>query len=154
MCKRQVASPEISFQMANRLFLTFVTLQISVATIIFIQGTLWFTKAPVIFLYLRLFGIHPWLRYTSWITLIVSALVYIACLIYTLVECPIDPTRANLPTYQACAASNTLTGVISGFMSVFTDAIMFSSPIPIIRRLKLGLNKKIGLGLTFFSGIL
>jgi hypothetical protein len=75
-------------------------------------------------------------------------------LIYTLVECPIDPTRANLPTYQACAVSNTLTGVISGFMSVFTDAIMFSLPIPIIRRLKLGLNKKIGLGLTFFSGIL
>ncbi|KAI1249226.1 hypothetical protein MGN70_008837 [Eutypa lata] len=118
------------------------------------QGTLWLSKAPIIFVYLRLFGIHKWLRYISWATLVVAALVYIAGLIFTLVKCPVDPNNATFPAYQDCAASNTLTGVISGFVSVVVDMIIFTLPIPIILRLKLEMSKKIALGLTFFSGIL
>ncbi|EMR64780.1 putative integral membrane protein [Eutypa lata UCREL1] len=127
---------------------------ISVVIIILVQGTLWLSKAPIIFVYLRLFGIHKWLRYISWATLVVAALVYIAGLIFTLVKCPVDPNNATFPAYQDCAASNTLTGVISGFVSVVVDMIIFTLPIPIILRLKLEMSKKIALGLTFFSGIL
>lgn len=47
-----------------------------------------------------------------------------------------------------------LSGVISGFVSVIFNAIMFSLPIPIVLSLNLERSKKIGLGLTFFSGIL
>ncbi|KAI1390887.1 uncharacterized protein F4822DRAFT_394736 [Hypoxylon trugodes] len=128
--------------------------KLSVVIIILVQATLWFSKAPILFLYLKLFGIHRWLRYISWLTLLISAMVYIAGLIFTLVRCPIDPSNATFPAYQVCAHSNTLTGVISGFVSVVVDGIMFSLPIPIIIGLNLKLSKKIGLGLTFFSGIL
>jgi hypothetical protein len=119
-----------------------------------VQGTLWFSKAPILFLYARLFGVHRWLRYISWLTLVVAALVFIAGLIFTLIKCPIDSNKATFPLYEVCAHYNTLTGVISGFVSVMMDVIMFTIPIPIILGLNLSFSKKLGLGLTFFSGIL
>ncbi|KAM7190978.1 hypothetical protein V8F20_009516 [Naviculisporaceae sp. PSN 640] len=128
--------------------------KIAVVIIILVQGTLWFTKAPILLLYIKIFGINRWLRYVSWLTLGGAATVYIAGLIYTLVNCPIDPSKANFVAYQSCAHSNTLTGVISGFVSVVVDAIMFILPIPIILELKLERSKKIGLAVTFFWGIL
>lgn len=90
----------------------------------------------------------------SWLTLVVAAMIYIAGLIYTLVNCPVDASKATFVAYQSCAYSNTLTGVISGFVSVIVDAIMFILPIPIIISLNLERSKKIGLAVTFFSGIL
>lgn len=128
--------------------------KIAVAIIIVVQGTLWFSKAPIIFLYLKLFNIHRWLRYISWVTLLVSCLVYLVGLIYTLVYCPVDAGKATFPAYQVCASANTLAGVFSGFVSVVVDLIMFILPIPIILKLHLETSKKIGLGLTFFSAIL
>ncbi|CAG9982015.1 unnamed protein product [Clonostachys byssicola] len=128
--------------------------KLSVAVIIFVQGTLWFSKAPIVFLYLKLFGVNRWLRYISWVTLVISGMVYTGGLIYTLVHCPVNPSKATFPEYQKCATANTLAGVISGCISVTVDAILFFLPIPVIIRLNLKLSQKIGLSLTFFSAIL
>lgn len=94
------------------------------------------------------------MRYVSWATLIISFLVYTAGLIYTLVFCPIDPSKATLPNYQRCASANTLAGVFSGFVSVLVDVTLLVLPTPVIIALKIETSKKIGLGLTFFSAIL
>ncbi|KAF2964081.1 hypothetical protein GQX73_g9494 [Xylaria multiplex] len=126
--------------------------RLAIIIIILVQGTLWFSKAPILFLYLKLFGVNRWLRYISWATLVVAGLVYIAGLIFTLVMCPTD--LITLERYQTCAHSNTLTGVISGFVSVIVDAIIFVLPIPIIFGLQLETSKKIGLSVAFLSGIL
>ncbi|KAI0535658.1 hypothetical protein GGR58DRAFT_478305 [Xylaria digitata] len=126
--------------------------RLAIIIIILVQGTLWFSKAPILFLYLKLFGVNRWLRYISWATLVVAGLVYIAGLIFTLVMCPTD--LITLERYRTCAHSNTLTGVISGFVSVIVDAIIFVLPIPIIFGLQLETSKKIGLSVAFLSGIL
>ncbi|KAM7197578.1 hypothetical protein V8F33_005544 [Rhypophila sp. PSN 637] len=103
----------------------FVELQkIAVAIIILPQATLWFTKAPILLLYINIFGVNRWVR------------------------------KANFVAYQSCAYSNTLTGVISGFVSVIFDAIMFILPIPIIVGLNLERSKKVGLAVVFFWEIL
>ncbi|KAI1364390.1 hypothetical protein F5Y08DRAFT_214996 [Xylaria arbuscula] len=126
--------------------------RLAIVIIILVQGTLWFSKAPILFLYTKLFGVHRWLLYISWGTLLITGLVYIAGLIFTLVSCATDDL--TLLAYQQCAHDNTLTGVISGFVSVFADAVIFLLPIPIIFGLQLETSKKIGLSITFLSGIL
>ncbi|KAI0517203.1 hypothetical protein F5B22DRAFT_605295 [Xylaria bambusicola] len=126
--------------------------RLAIVIIILVQGTLWFTKAPILFLYVKLFGIHRWLLYISWATLLVTGLVYVAGLIFTLVSCATDDL--TLIAYQQCAHDNTLTGVISGFVSVIADAVIFILPIPVIFSLQLETSKKIGLSVTFLSGIL
>ncbi|POS70580.1 hypothetical protein DHEL01_v211027 [Diaporthe helianthi] len=128
--------------------------KIAVVIIIVVQGTLWFSKAPIVFLYLKLFGIHRWLRYVCWATLIVSFLVYAVGLIYTLVYCPVDRSKATFPDYQRCASANTLAGVFSGFVSVLVDLTLLILPTPIILALEINTSKKIGLSLTFFSAVL
>ncbi|KAI1423244.1 hypothetical protein F5Y12DRAFT_554515 [Xylaria sp. FL1777] len=126
--------------------------RLAIVIIILVQGTLWFSKAPILLLYIKLFGVNRWLRYASYATLLITGLVYIAGLIFTLVMCPTD--KVTLIAYQTCAHSNTLTGVISGFVSVIVDAIIFIIPIPVIFGLQLETSKKIGLSVTFLSGIL
>ncbi|KAI1330889.1 hypothetical protein F5Y16DRAFT_361517 [Xylariaceae sp. FL0255] len=126
--------------------------RLAIVIIILVQGTLWFSKAPILFLYVQLFGLHRWLRYISYLALSIAALVYIVGLIYTLVKC--STNHVTLEAYQVCAYSNTLVGVISGFISVVLDAIIFILPIPVIVGLKLEISKKIGLAVTFLSGIL
>ncbi|KAI0976664.1 hypothetical protein F4678DRAFT_120418 [Xylaria arbuscula] len=126
--------------------------RLAIVIIILVQGTLWFSKAPILFLYIKLFGVSHWLRWTSYATLLITGLVYLAGLIYTLVMCPTD--QVTLIAYQTCAHSNTLAGVISGFVSVIADAIIFILPIPVIFGLQLETSKKIGLSVTFLSGIL
>ncbi|KAG8156361.1 hypothetical protein KVR01_013813 [Diaporthe batatas] len=128
--------------------------KIAVVIIIVAPGTLWFSKAPIIFLYLKLFGIHRWLRYVSWATLVVSFLVYTVGLIYPLVYCPVSRSKATFPDYQHCASANTLAGVFSGFVSVLVDLTLLILPTPVIIALEIDTYKKIGLGLTFFSAIL
>ncbi|KAI0911117.1 hypothetical protein F4824DRAFT_451879 [Ustulina deusta] len=126
--------------------------RLAIIIIILVQGTLWFSKAPILFLYLKLFGVNRWLRFVSYATLLVTGLIYIAGLIFTLIMCPTD--KITLVAYQKCAHANTLTGVISGFVSVVADAIIFLIPIPIIFSLQLETSKKIGLSVAFLSGIL
>ncbi|GAW14104.1 hypothetical protein ANO14919_034980 [Xylariales sp. No.14919] len=140
---RTVSNPVLDLPLLFRL---------AIIIIILVQGTLWFTKAPILFLYLKLFGVNRWLRYISWATLLVAGLVYVAGLIYTLVNCPTD--KITLERYQTCAHANTLTGVFSGFVSVVVDAIIFVLPIPVIFALQLETSKKIGLSVAFLSGIL
>ncbi|KAI1353334.1 hypothetical protein F5Y01DRAFT_276730 [Xylaria sp. FL0043] len=126
--------------------------RLAIVIIILVQGTLWFSKAPILLLYIKLFGVHRWIRWASCATLVITGLVYVAGLIFTLVMCPTD--KINLMAYQTCAHSNTLTGVISGFVSVIADAIIFVLPIRVVFGLQLEPSKKIGLSITFLSGIL
>ncbi|KAI0426878.1 hypothetical protein F5Y09DRAFT_317697 [Xylaria sp. FL1042] len=126
--------------------------RLAIVIIILVQGTLWFSKAPILLLYIKLFGVNHWLRWASYATLLITGLVYVAGLIFTLVMCPTD--KINLMAYQTCAHSNTLTGVISGFVSVIADAIIFVLPIKVVFSLQLEPSKKIGLSVTFLSGIL
>ncbi|KAI5867574.1 hypothetical protein GGS23DRAFT_183091 [Durotheca rogersii] len=120
---------------------------------VFTQLTTWSIKASIFFLYLRLFGVHRWMRHSSYAMLVITALVYFGSLAFTLVGCPLDDVAAEA-SLVPCARAVVMTNAVSGIVSVTTDIIILSLPLPIIFRLQLPRPKKIGLYVVFFSGLL
>ncbi|KAI8946484.1 hypothetical protein F4801DRAFT_564470 [Xylaria longipes] len=112
----------------------------------------WSARAPILFLYINLFGVKTWLRWSSIITLIVTGLLCFSAMVVALSECkPSNGTPTGLPV---CIQYSTYSGLITGFVSVFVDIVVFLLPIPVILRLQLPMSKRIGLGVVFSSGIL
>jgi hypothetical protein len=107
---------------------------------------LWFTKAPILWVYIQLFGVQKWLRWTSYATMAIYGAGLLAALCITFARCQDD-----LPI---CSTATVLTGVISGFFAIAADVVIFILPIPPIWNLQLPRFKKIGLGIAFSSGIL
>ncbi|KAI3319098.1 hypothetical protein HD806DRAFT_548668 [Xylariaceae sp. AK1471] len=120
----------------------------------FISGaSTWTAKAPILFFYIRIFGIKKWLRVISYVVLVVSFAVILAVDAYVGAQC--NPNVHVLgPNYLAgCANAGSLAGIITSFFSTFTDAIIFILPIPVVLSLQLPLHKKIGLSIVFLNGI-
>ncbi|KAI0435911.1 hypothetical protein F4803DRAFT_544022 [Xylaria telfairii] len=127
--------------------------QLGTANIVFASATTWFTKAPILFLYIRLFGVKRWLRLTAHITLVLSAIVLIITTAYAASRC--DPKGSWTPQLSAnCNTAGSTTGVAIGILGLIMDLIIFILPLPIISRLHLPWAKKIGLCIVFATGLL
>ncbi|KAI1136022.1 hypothetical protein F5Y05DRAFT_392702 [Hypoxylon sp. FL0543] len=131
----------------------FHNMQITFTCVIFNTLSLWTSKASILFVYIRLFGIHRRIRYISWIAIVVSGLLFAGTLCITAVKCPMsEPGR--LSEWEAdCIQGTVITGVVFGFLSISVDAVIFCLPIAVIYRLQLDLSKKIALSSVFFAGI-
>ncbi|KAI1206940.1 uncharacterized protein F4807DRAFT_208691 [Annulohypoxylon truncatum] len=130
------------------------TIKMGVCVVILILFALWTTKAPILLLYLKLFGVYPWLRWASYITLVVTALCFIAAMAITLAHCDLTDSYAEPATLDKCISASATGAIFSGFIAVFADVIIFCLPIPAIARMRIALSKKVGLGIIFCSGIL
>ncbi|OTA68816.1 hypothetical protein K449DRAFT_451256 [Hypoxylon sp. EC38] len=105
--------------------------------------SLWTSKISIFFIYIKIFGVHKWLRYASWIAVVITGL-----------SCPMSqPERLN-EWAADCIRGTIITGVAFGFLSIFTDAMILCLPIPVIYQLQLDLSKKIALSSVFFTGIM
>ena len=115
---------------------------------------MWCSKAPILFLYISLFGVRRWLRITSYITLVMfAAAIIVAAAIAT---APCDPNHQD-PDFSMllhCTDINSKVGVGLGVLSVTADVIIIILPIPVIMTLNLPGAKKFGLLVMFMSGIL
>ncbi len=114
---------------------------------------MYFAKAPILILYERIFGIMHWLRAAVYTTLIVSFLGYLGPLLYVAVECS-DAEVVDMSSLQACAGFTPRVGLGHGIISLVVDIIIFFLPMPLILKMNLSTEKKIGLALVFMSGIL
>ncbi|PVI05740.1 hypothetical protein DM02DRAFT_70684 [Periconia macrospinosa] len=112
-----------------------------------------FSKAPVLLLYMRLFGVHRWVRWTCRITLIIMALGFLGSLIPPLIHChPLDkPVTAA--KWKRCGTANLESGVTSGTVSVAADLVIMLIPLRPILTLTLSRRRKIGITIIFCSGI-
>jgi len=116
--------------------------------------SLWFSKAPVLLLYLRLFNVQRWMRYSCRIVLVLSAIGLFASLIPPLVQCrPRDKPHTALK-WKRCGKANLDAGVTSGTVSVATDLVIMFLPLRSIMNLNLSTRRKVGILIVFCSGIL
>jgi hypothetical protein len=127
--------------------------KMGVVIVTLVQFALWTAKAPILLLYAKIFGIHKWLRYSSYAVLVAMALAYLGALINALVNCPLNNPNVTFEAQLRCNAGNVHTGIISGFTSIFVDAIIFVLPIPVIVKLNIATGKKIAIAAVFLSGI-
>ncbi|KAI1207434.1 uncharacterized protein F4807DRAFT_434567 [Annulohypoxylon truncatum] len=130
--------------------------QLQVAMVFLTGFSMWTAKAPVLLLYIRLFGLHKWMRLSCLATLAVMALVILIGDAYNAAKCmPQDITSPGYIEYVTnCNRVGSTVGVICGFVGVFSDAVIFCLPLPILAKLHLPLAKKLGLSVVFLVGAL
>ncbi|KAI0423439.1 hypothetical protein F5Y09DRAFT_327349 [Xylaria sp. FL1042] len=113
----------------------------------------WVAKAPILFLYIQIFGVKAWLRIVSYITLAFTFLWLLGWNIWLLYESV--PRGLITPTFLADSAhSGSVAGVASGAVGLAADIVIFLIPIPVIWKLHLPRAKKIGLFVVFLTGLL
>jgi hypothetical protein len=106
----------------------------------------------VLFLYLRIFGVMRWLRWTVWIS--VAILAIFVC-IYTPIEAyhcsPKDGGPWNLETEKRCG-SISIIGIPVSVISISFDIFIFVLPLAPVAKLNLPAQKKVGLTAVFATG--
>lgn len=115
---------------------------------------MWCSKAPILFLYISLFGVRRWLRITSYITLVVFAAAIIVAAAIASAPCDPHHQEVDILTLLHCTEVSSKVGVGLGVLSVTADVIIIILPIPVIVTLNLPQSKKLGLLVMFMSGIL
>lgn len=122
-----------------------------------IAGTAtWLAKAPILFLYIQLFGIKQYIRMTSYAVLVITALLAIGLNSWVAATCNpngTDPTEILEKLNHATTVTST-SGVTTGGIGVVTDVIILVLPIPVILKLNLPLAQRISLMAVFLTGIL
>ncbi|KAI0550448.1 hypothetical protein F4679DRAFT_202930 [Xylaria curta] len=127
--------------------------QLAVAIAIATPLALWTCKAPILFLYIRLFGIKKWLRITSYITLALMAAVYISGIIATPPACAPHTHDLTEDFINGCQNRTRMINVYLGSVSVLADVVILILPLPVIFGLKLLVKSRIGLIFLFLSGL-
>ncbi|RYP73249.1 hypothetical protein DL771_003678 [Monosporascus sp. 5C6A] len=89
----------------------------------------YFSKAPLLVLYIRIFGIKKWVRVTP------------------------SRTISDEALQLYCFKGTYALMIIRGLTSVLTDVVMLCLPLAVISKLQLSPSKKIGIALVFMSGI-
>lgn len=117
---------------------------------------LWFCKAAVLVLYIRLFGTVKWLRRIAQLTLSLSFLVYFSSIPIATVFCaPVKSGQNWLdPKLLQSCGKTTWQAPLQGSLNVAVDMIILVLPLPVIRRLKLRASKRIALAIVFLMGFL
>ena len=115
--------------------------------------TLWLYKFTILLLYLRLFGVNKPFRYATW-TVMLLVFGYLFSNLLTLIfGCtPIDKYWKSM-TPGHCIPEDKI-GLFYGTMNFLTDVIIFVLPLPMVWRLKLSRENKLGVMLVFMGGIM
>ncbi|KAK4201000.1 hypothetical protein QBC40DRAFT_172643 [Triangularia verruculosa] len=106
------------------------------------------TKALILTFYLRLFNTIRWVRWTCYILLTLSLIIYGTIGIWYIAGCV--PWSSQLPV---CENTGPLI-LMGGTFTVAADLLLFGLPFPIIWGLHLDKNKKRGLVVLFGFAIL
>ncbi|KAI1178824.1 hypothetical protein F4777DRAFT_575771 [Nemania sp. FL0916] len=118
------------------------------------SSALWCSKAPVLFMFVTLFGVKSFLRFACYAMLLALALgVTISTSLITAVCNP--NVEVATPKYLLhCNSVGLVAGLAVSFLSVVIDVIMIVLPINVVWHLNLSTHKKVGLAIMFGSGIL
>ncbi|KAK5630592.1 hypothetical protein RRF57_006307 [Xylaria bambusicola] len=127
--------------------------QLAVAISVLTPLALWTCKAPILFLYLRLFGIKKWLRVLSYVTLALTAAVYIAAIVAIPPVCTPHTMHLSEAFITGCQTRTRITNVVTGSFSVLADVVILVLPLPVIFGLNLLVRSKVGLLFLFLSGL-
>lgn len=111
------------------------------------------SKTPILLLYVRLFGIQAWLKLWSYITLGVLTLLMLVSMITIGAVCAPRSSVVSVAFLMNCSTYSARNGLACGFLSLVVDIVIFILPLPVVTRLRLPTNKKVGLVIVFASGV-
>ncbi|KAI0457383.1 hypothetical protein F5B21DRAFT_464287 [Xylaria acuta] len=131
----------------------YMVAQLAVAIAVTTPLALWTCKAPILFLYLRLFGIKKWLRITSYTTLGLTAAVYASGIIAIPPACTPHTHDLSEDFINGCQSRTRMINVYLGSVSVLADVIILVLPMPVVFGLKLLVKSRVGLVFLFLSGL-
>ncbi|KAI1329689.1 hypothetical protein F5Y16DRAFT_79189 [Xylariaceae sp. FL0255] len=132
----------------------FFVAQLATALSVTSPLALWTCKAPLLFLYIRLFGIKKWLTVASYATLVFTGAVCISGLVAVPPVCTPHSRDISETFINNCQFRTRAINVYLGSVSVLADIIILILPLPVILRLKLLPHSKFGLFVVFLTGIL
>ncbi|KAI0190829.1 hypothetical protein F4808DRAFT_257964 [Astrocystis sublimbata] len=127
--------------------------QLAVAISVSTPLALWTCKAPILFLYLRLFGIKKWLRITSYTTLVLTAAVYASGIVAIPPACTPHSHDLSDEFIMGCQTRTRMINVYLGSVSVTADVVILILPMPVVFGLKLVVKSRVGLIFLFLSGL-
>ncbi|KAI1346845.1 hypothetical protein F5Y01DRAFT_319329 [Xylaria sp. FL0043] len=115
---------------------------------------LWCSKAPILFMFITLFGVRRALRFASYMMLAVLGIAVLVAAVITSATC--TPGSGGLaPEFiTKCSKVGATAGVALGFVSVLSDVIILILPLHVVWQLHLTAHKRLGLVVMFSSGIL
>ncbi|KAL8885001.1 MAG: hypothetical protein Q9215_007074 [Flavoplaca cf. flavocitrina] len=112
----------------------------------------YFTKAAILVLYLRIFSVKRVMRALIYVGLIVLFLVYATFIPLTVVFCtPRNGGAWDLVLLQKCQQTTGIAAVVQAVFGLLSDIYILVLPLPIIWNLNLKPKKKIGLAVVFMS---
>ncbi|KAH7309889.1 hypothetical protein B0I35DRAFT_440775 [Stachybotrys elegans] len=117
---------------------------------------LYTAKLPLLFLYMRTFGLVKWLRHTAMALVVVGGISFIATAVYASVTCSPALHRDEFPpaAFFTCIVGITNACMARGSISLIMDVIMFILPLPVIKGLNMPFRRKAGLAFVFMAGLL
>jgi hypothetical protein len=128
--------------------------KISVACIFMGGAAMYFSKTPLLLLYIRIFYVKTWLRLSCYAILATTAIIYLVCAAFSASHCVISSGGNYDAEFQAdCIANSLVTALVRCFTSIFCDLLILALPIPVILALNLPASRKTALAVVFLTGI-
>lgn len=109
-------------------------------------------KVAIFILYMRLFAVEKWVKYTSLVSITLLGLYFWACFSIVLATC--SPVEGTWQIRTECGTVVTQVGVVGGAIAVAADLVILFLPLRILYHLHLDSHKKLGLIIVFAVGIL
>ncbi|MCJ1356769.1 MAG: hypothetical protein MMC33_006765 [Icmadophila ericetorum] len=114
----------------------------------------YFAKAPILIMYVRIFGVKTWLRNICYGLLVADFLFAAGPAVYLTVVCQPNRQVLDVAWLDRCIDNGLAIGVWNGSVAVFTDLVIFILPLPVIAKLHLARSRKISLAMVFMVGFL
>ncbi|KAI1809207.1 hypothetical protein GGS20DRAFT_572956 [Poronia punctata] len=119
------------------------------ATLVWVSAAaLYFGKVPLLVMVLRVFETSRWVRINTYIVLVAPPVLFAGGAIYVTIYCS---TVGKIVT--KCLQTGLALGIWNGAVAVISDIIILAIPFPVIFKLNVARNKKVGLLLLFLTGI-
>lgn len=117
---------------------------------------LYTAKLPLLFLYIRTFGVVKWLRYTCIVLVVLGGLGFVSTATYASVTCSPQLHSDEFPpiAFFKCIEGITNACIARASFSLTMDVFMFFLPLPVIKGLNMPFRRKAGLALVFMAGLL
>jgi hypothetical protein len=114
----------------------------------------WASKTAVLALYIRVFSIEKWVKYSSYLAILVLFGFYWALIPLASAHCVPRNGKSWVSALEKCGEQVKVIGPIHGGVGVAADIFMLLVPLPVLKKLHLSKQKRMGLMAVFMSGIL
>ncbi|KAL8822520.1 MAG: hypothetical protein Q9191_006744, partial [Dirinaria sp. TL-2023a] len=118
---------------------------------------IWFIKLSLFVLYIEVFGLLQWLRYSAYTGVILTGCFYFATMVAIIVLC--EPTRGKSQLAYASAQASPkcsqsyMVVLAQGIVNVISDLYLIALPMPALWSLQMPLRRKLGLVAVISTGL-